>query len=350
MGGGGLARAVRAMAVLGLGVWMCAAGAGLGRADDGATLANVQAEGDLRCGIIPDLPGQSILTAEGAWTGFFVDFCKAVAAAILESPDYVNYVTLTFINRMEAVDHGLVDVAMTGTTWTIGREAAHAVDFPVVYFYDGQGFMTTKRQNIGALTDLAGKTVCVPLVSTSEVHLHDFRRSSGIPFEISALAYERVNPGIFATSQCDLLSVDRIALATDLTVLRNRADYTLLPFVISREPLAPMIRTGDRSWRRIVRSVVQATILAEEKGVTQQNVGQMRTTGDVETRRLLGAEGDVAAALGLAPDWAFRVIQAVGNYGEIYARHLGPDTPVQLDRGLNRLWSQGGLHYALPFQ
>jgi len=333
-----------------LGLVPIASGMMAARAEAASTLDQVRETGDLRCGIIADLPGQSILNSEGVWTGFFVDFCKAVAAATLGNPDYVQFVRLTFVNRLEAMRRELVDVAMTGTTWTIGREHEFDVDFPVVLFYDGQGFLTTKGQQVGSLQDLAGQTVCVPLISTSETHLYDFRRGSGIGFEIRSLAYERINPGLFATSGCDFLSTDRIALATDITVLQDQSDYRVLPFVISREPLAPMIRAGDRLWRRIIRSVVQATILAEEKGITQANVAERRRLGDAETRRMLGAEGEVHEALGLSRDWAFQVIRAVGNYGEIYARHLGPGTVVNLERGPNRLWTNGGLHYAVPFQ
>ncbi|WP_229680809.1 amino acid ABC transporter substrate-binding protein [Marinobacterium zhoushanense] len=312
-----------------------------------STLQRVQSNGDLRCGVYPDDPGRSAITTSGVWAGFYVDFCKAVAAAVIGNPDFVQYVEVGATTRFTSLVEDKTDVVMYSSTWTLGRESTYNVEFPTIYLFDGQGFLVRKRSGIGQLDDLKGKSICVTENTTTHRNLMQLNEQHGLDAKVLFS-----NGDSFFRGSCDAYSADRMNLATNRA---NRADnpddYLILPDVVSREPIGPTVRNDDPQWSRIVRSVVHAVILAEEKGITQDNVDSyLNGEHDAEVDNLLGNSGDIGAQLGLNKAWAYRAIKAVGNYGEIYDRHFGPDTPIGVERGLNRLWSRGGLLFAPPFK
>ncbi|MBY4677036.1 amino acid ABC transporter substrate-binding protein [Marinobacterium sp. CAU 1594] len=312
-----------------------------------STLQRVQLNGDLRCGVFPDDPGRSAITTAGVWAGFYVDFCKAVAAAVIGNPDFVQYVEVGAKTRFTSLVERKTDVVMYSSTWTLGRESGYNVEFPTIYLFDGQGFLVRKRSGIRRVEDLKGKSICVTENTTSHrnlVHLIEHRQlGAQVLFS---------NGDSFFRGSCDAYSADRMNLATNrANRADNPADYLILPDVVSREPIGPTVRNDDPQWSRIVRSVVHALILAEEKGIAQSNVDlYLNGDNEAEVGNLLGSSGDIGAQLGLDKAWAYRVIKAVGNYGEIYDRHFGPGSAIGVERGLNRLWSQGGLLFAPPFK
>ncbi|MBM6552095.1 amino acid ABC transporter substrate-binding protein [Marinomonas ostreistagni] len=313
-----------------------------------ATLDDVRQRGDLNCGVYPDDPGRSALNSEGQWQGFYVDFCRAVAAAVFDTPEYVNYVEVGSASRFTSLVDRSTDVVMYSSTWTLGREHTYQVSFPALYLFDGQGFVVRKSANIDSLAELNGKTVCVTANSTTQQNLEDYIAAHQFDTEVVYANGDQ----FFRGSVCDAYSADRMNLATNLANRVGHPEgYKILPDTLSREPIGPTVRNDDAQWERIVRSVVHATILAEEKGITQANVDQIRENShNIETQNLLGVHGDIGAQLGLGDDWGYQVIKAVGNYGEIYNRHFGPETPIGQERGLNALWRDGGVLYAPPFK
>ena len=333
-------------ALLALGLPMLP-GAAARAAEPMSTLQQVRANKDLRCGVYPDDVGRSAINAAGNWDGFYVEFCRAVAAAVLGNPDFVQYVEIGSTTRFTALVERKADVVMYSSTWTPGREADYKILFPAIYLFDGQGFMVRAQSGIHTLDDLKGKTICVTGNTSTERNLENIIRRR----QLGAKVIE-ANGDSFFRGGCDAYTADRMNLATNRA---NRADdpaqYLILPDVVSREPIGPMVRDDDLQWARIVRSVVDALILAEEKGITRDTVDEASNSdqgGEIDN--LLGRTGKIAEGLGLDRDWARRAIKAVGNYGEIYGRYFGPGTPIGVERGLNRLWSAGGLLYAPPFQ
>jgi general L-amino acid transport system substrate-binding protein len=310
------------------------------------TLERVRANKDLRCAVFPDDPSRSAIDASGNWAGFYVEFCRAVAAAVLGNPDYVEYVEVGSTTRFTALAENKADVVMYSSTWTFGREADYRILFPTIYLFDGQGIMVRAGSGITSLDGLKDKTICVTATTSTEDNL----RAILLHRKIDAKVIE-ANGDSFFRGGCDAYTADRMNLAINRA---NRADdpaqYVILPDILSREPIGPMVRDDDLKWARIIRSVVNALVLAEEKGITRANVDAAGNgDGGGEIDNLLGRTGKIGPDLGLDPRWAVRVIEAVGNYGEIYDRYLGPKTPAGVDRGLNRLWSDGGLLYAPPF-
>lgn len=317
------------------------------QAAESSVLASVRAGKDLRCGVFPDDPGRSAIAASGEWEGFYVDFCRAVAAAVLGNPDFVQYVEVGSKTRFSSLVEGKVDVVMYSSTWTLGRESEFQIAFPAVYLFDSQGFMVRRQSGITNLEGLRGKSICVTANTTSQQHIEDINRAHGLNARIVLS-----NGDNFFRGACDAYSADRINLATNRA---NRSDnpgqYVILPEAMSREPIGPMVRNEDAQWIRLIRSVVDAVILAEELGLTRDNIDRMKASargGEIDV--LLGNSGNLGEQLGLDREWAYRIIKAVGNYGEIFDRHFGPKTPIGLERGLNRLWSQGGLLYAPQFK
>jgi general L-amino acid transport system substrate-binding protein len=310
------------------------------------TLERVRANKDLRCAVFPDDPSRSAINAAGNWAGFYVDFCRALAAAVLGNPDYVEYIEVGSTTRFTALSENKTDVVMYSSTWTLGRESEYRILFPAIYLFDGQGFMVRAESGIRSLDGLKGKTICVTANTSTEHNLESILRRRQLDAKII-----ESNGDSFFRGGCDAYTADRMNLAINRA---NRAEdpahYVILPDVLSREPIGPMVRDDDVQWARIVRSVVDALVLAEEKGVTRANVdapGNSDRGGEIDN--LLGRTGKIGPELGLDPQWAVRAIRAVGNYGEVYDRYFGPGTPVGVDRGLNRLWSDGGLLYAPPF-
>ena len=312
------------------------------------TLDLVRANKDLRCGVFPDDPGRSAISPSGRWEGFYVDFCRAVAAATLGNPDYVQFVEVGAKTRFTALAEGRVDVVMFSTTWTLSREAEFKVNFPAIYLFDGQGFLVRKQSGIKSLEDLRGKSVCVTANTTTQKNLEDINAARDLRLRIILS-----NGDNFFRGACDAYTADRMNLATNRA---NRSDdpsrYSILPDMVSREPIGPMVRDDDPEWAAIVRVVVHALILAEELGVTAKGVDAARAANNRgEMDNLLGTGTvNLVSHLRLDKDWAYGAIKAVGNYGEIYDRHFGPNTPIGMERGLNRPWSQGGVLYTPLFR
>jgi general L-amino acid transport system substrate-binding protein len=316
----------------------------------GPTLATVRARDLLVCGTSTGTPGFSMPDSRGEYRGIDSDLCRALAAAVLGDPAKIRWVPLTSTARLPALQSGQVDVLYRTTTWTHGRDTANGLNFTAVSFFDGQGFVVRRSLNVARATDLAGAAICVVSGSTNELNLADWARVNNIRY--SPVVFEQNDEARIAylAGRCDSYSTDASQLAGILSGFPDRQAHMILPDIISKEPHAPVVRHGDDQWFDIVRWTLFALLIAEEKGITQANVESMLTSQDPEVRRLLGLSGDHGPLMGLDRRWAYNAIRAVGNYGEIFERNLGPNTPVGLQRGLNRLWTQGGLMYAPPMR
>lgn len=319
-------------------------------AQGGGRLDIVKARGELICGVNGGLPGFSFLEeGTGTWSGFDVDFCRAVAAAVLGDADKVQYRALTADDRGPALQTGEIDVLIRNTTWTVTRDTRWGLFGPTT-FYDGQGMMVRSSTGATTLEDLAGATICVQSGTTTELNLTDQMRAIGVDFSPQVFGDIDATYAAYAENRCDAVTSDRSQLVARRTTFTNPDEHVLLDVVMSKEPLGPVAPLGDDSWFNVVKWTVFATFEAEEKGITQANVAEMASSStDPVVRRLLGAEPP-DSLLGLDPDWAVDVIGAVGNYAEIYDRNLGPGTPFDLDRGPNRQWTEGGLLYAPPYR
>lgn len=317
------------------------------------TLAAVKRRGRLNCGVHEGLVGFAYTDNRGEWRGFDVDFCRALAAAVLGDETRVRFVPLTGSQRFEALRSGRVDVLWRSTSWTLTREATEGVRFAGVNYYDGQGFLVRRSLDLATAAELNGARVCVQRASTSELNVADWFRARGLDYTPVVAANEEAARAAYAREDCDALSADISALAAARTTLANPEQHAILPEVISKEPLGPAVKRDDEAWTSIVRWTLNALILAEEMGVTRDNAGRMaEESRDPAVRRLLGAEGEVGPMLGLRKDWAKAAIEAEGNYGEIFSRNVGADSPLDLARGLNAQWNArpGGLIYALPIR
>ncbi len=311
------------------------------------TLEEVKRHGDIRCGVFPDDPGRSAIDQNGDWQGFYVDFCRATAAAIFGNPNRVQYVEVDATTRFTTLQQRQTDVVMYSTTWTLGRENRYRVAFPAIYLFDGQGIMVRANSDIEQLADLQGKTLCVTENTSTHQNLVDVLARHKIDAQI-----QFSNGDSFFRGHCDAYSADRMNLATNRA---NRAEnpesYRILPENLSREPIGPMVRNDDPRWERVIRAVVHGLILADEKRITRANVDTLREhSQDPEILNLLGRRGSFGTRLGLEDDWAYRMLASVGSYGEIYQRHYGPGTPINVEPGLNQPWSRGGLLYAPLFR
>jgi general L-amino acid transport system substrate-binding protein len=321
-------------------------------AQDGGTLAAVQERGQVVCGVNGGLPGMSVLNEEsGVFEGMDADYCRAIAAAVLGDADAVQYTPLTADQRATAIQGGEVDVIFRNTTHTLSRDSAWG-DFGPTIFYDGQGMMVPAALGVSTLEELAGATICVTSGTTTELNLTDQMAFRGIEFTPVVAAEIDTVYGTYAEGRCDAVTSDKSQLLGRRTALANPADHVILDVTMSKEPLAPVTATGDNQWADIVRWVVYSTIEAEEQGITAENIGDFAGSENPAVQRLLGETGDLGAALGLSNDFVVNVISAVGNYGQIWDRGFGPDTPLALDRAgtLNALWTEGGLMYSPPFK
>lgn len=310
-------------------------------------LEEVMRHGDIRCGVFPDDPGRSAIDLNGNWQGFYVDFCRAAAAALFGDPERVQYVEVDATTRFTTLQQQKTDVVMYSTTWTLQREHRYQVTFPAVYLFDTQGVMVRAGSGIDQLADLANKVLCVTENTSTHQNLVAELARQGIEARI-----QFSNGDSFFRGHCAAYSADRMNLATNRA---NRSEapaaYKILPEYLSREPIGPMVRNDDPRWEQVIRAVVHGLILADEKGITQANVEQLRKqSDDPEVRNLLGVSGNLGAQLGLHKDWAYRMVSAVGNYGEIYQRHYGPGTSINVEPGLNQPWSRGGLLFAPLFR
>jgi general L-amino acid transport system substrate-binding protein len=310
-------------------------------------LAQVRERGSLICGVNDGLPGFGFLDDEGNNVGFDIDFCRAIAAAVLGDPEAVEFRPLDADGRQPALQSGEIDVLIRNTTWTVSRDATWGLFAPTT-FYDGQGMMVREADGIEALEDLAGATICVQTGTTTELNLADIFNARGIDFTPQPFGDDTQTYDAYDEGSCDAVTSDRSQLLAQRTALSNPDEHVILEEVMSKEPLGPVVPFGDEQWFNIVKWTVFATIEAEELGITQANVADMASDENPLVQRLLGGEGDLG--LGLEADWVVDVIGAVGNYGEIYDRNLGPGTGFELDRGPNALWTDGGLMYAPPYR
>ncbi|UWQ96193.1 amino acid ABC transporter substrate-binding protein [Rhodobacteraceae bacterium M385] len=315
------------------------------------TLAEVQERGALNCGVTTGLTGFAAPDANGEWQGFDVSICRAVAAAVLGDANAVEFVPTTGQTRFTALASGEIDLLARNTTWTFSRDVDLAFEFVGVNYYDGQGFMVPRELGVSSALELDGATVCIQTGTTTELNLADFFSSNNmsyepVPIETNAEAQQQ-----YLAGACDVYTTDASGLAATRATFEDPAAHVLLPEIISKEPLGPLVRHGDHEWGDIARWTLNALVAAEELGVTSANVGEIGgTTENPEIRRLLGTEGELGAMLGLDADWAARAIAAVGNYGEVFDGNIGESTPIGLARGLNAQWTDGGLLYSPPFR
>jgi general L-amino acid transport system substrate-binding protein len=316
----------------------------------GGLLQTVINRGTLICGVNGGLPGFSNLEEDGSYTGFDADFCRVVAAAVLGDANAVEFRPLSAQERFTAVQTGEIDVLFRNTTWTLSRDTSVGMDFGPTTFYDGQGIMVRSDLGIDALEGLEGATICVQSGTTTELNLTDQFRARGINFE--PVVFEEIDPTYtaYGEGRCDAVTSDRSQLISRRTVLPDPEAHVILDVVLSKEPLGPVVAQNDSQMLDVVTWSVFATIQAEEFGINSQNVQEFVESDNPAIRRLLGSEGELGVGLGLSNDFAVQVVTQVGNYGEIYNRNLGPDTPFNLDRGQNALWTDGGLMYSPPFR
>lgn len=315
------------------------------------TLDDIKARGELICGVTTGLAGFASPDDKGEWAGFDVDVCRAVATAVFGDPKKVKFVPTTGKSRFPALQSGEVDMLARNTTWTFDRDVKLGFEFTGINFYDGQGFMVRKDLGVKSAYELDGASVCVTTGSTTELNLGDFFRANNMSY--TPVVYEKADEirTAYDANRCDVYTTDRSGLAAQRSELSNPDDHVVLPEVISKEPLGPLVQHGDHQWGDVVRWALNVMIIAEELGITSQNVDDMRANSkNPEIRRLLGVEGEYGPRLGLANDWAYNVIKAVGNYAESYERNVGPNTPIGLERGVNALWTDGGILYAPPFR
>lgn len=317
------------------------------------TLGMVRKRGYVACGVHAGLPGFALKDARGEWRGFDVDICRAVAAATLGDAQKVRFTVVDAKDRFGALQRGELDVLSRNTSHTFAREAGLGVSFPIITYYDGQGFLVRRELGLGSAQELTGARVCVQEGTASAGNVDDWFRVRGIKYRAVMASSEQQARSMYEGETCDAFTADISALAASRSVMNNPGSHVILPEVISKEPLGPVVRRDDPVWAEIVRWTVYATLLGEELGVTSRTVEQARETAtDPETRRLLGVEGDLGPLLGLEKDWAFQVIRQVGAYHEIFRRDLGGDSALRLERGLNALWNapKPGLMYAPPMR
>ncbi|MCC6304864.1 MAG: amino acid ABC transporter substrate-binding protein [Rhodobacteraceae bacterium] len=329
------------LAVVGLG----------GGAASAATLDDVRAAGQIKCGVSTGLAGFSAPDANGVWQGFDVSVCRALGAAIFADPSKVQFVSTTGQTRFTALASGEVDVLARNTTWTLSRDADLKFTFVGVNYYDGQGFIVKKDLGVASARELDGATVCIQTGTTTELNLADFFRVNNmtyepVPIETNAEALQQ-----YLAGACDAYTTDASGLAASRATFADPENHIILPEIISKEPLGPLVRQGDDEWADIVRWSLNAMIAAEEYGITSANVDELaKGTTNPEINRLLGTEGNLGAMLRLDPAWARNIITMVGNYGEVFNSTIGEATPIGLARGLNAQWTQGGLQYSPPFR
>jgi len=312
------------------------------------TLAAVKQRGALVCGANGTLAGFGMPDPQGNWTGFDVDFCRAIAAAIFNDPQKVKFVPLTAKDRFTALQSGEIDVLSRNTTWTLSRDTSLGLDFAAITYFDGQGFMVRKALKVSSALELSDASVCVQQGTTSELNLADYFRSNHMSLKTVTFATGEEALKAYESGRCDTYTTDSSGLYGERLELSEPSQHIVLPEIISKEPLSPVVRHGDNQWTDIVRWTHFVMIDAEELGINKGNVDAKLKSDDPETRRLLGVEGQSGEALGLTNDWAYRIIKHVGNYGESFERNIGQGSPLKIVRGLNALWTKGGLQYGPP--
>ncbi len=316
-----------------------------------ATLDDVKARGTLNCGVTTGLVGFAAPDANGEWQGFDVDVCRAVAAAVLGDPTAVEFVPTTGKTRFTALSSGEIDMLARNTTWTFSRDTDLKFDFVGVNYYDGQGFIVPKALGVSSAKELDGATVCIQTGTTTELNLADYFRKNNMSYQPVPVETNAEGQQQYLAGACDTYTTDASGLAATRAAFENPADHVVLPEIISKEPLGPLVRHGDNDWADIVRWTFNALVAAEEYGITSANVEELSAgTDNPEVNRILGSEDNLGAMIGLEPTWAKAAIAAVGNYGEVFEKNIGENTPIGLSRGLNAQWTDGGLMYAPPFR
>lgn len=313
-----------------------------------STLEDVQDRDSLRCGVSDGLPGFSVTDSDGNWVGIDVDTCKAVAAAVLGDAEKVDFVPLTAVERFTALQSGEVDMLSRNTTWTTTRDGSLGINFTGTNYYDGQGFLINTDLGINSALELDGAAVCVASGTTTELNLADYFEAEGMSFE--PVLYDTSDQTVagFEAGRCDVLTSDTSQLAALRIQLSDPEGAMILPEIISKEPLGPAVRQGDDQWFNIVKWSLFLQINAEEYGVSSSNADEMLESDDPNVSRILGTSGDLGDLLGLRDDWGYQIVTQVGNYAEMFERNVGPDTALELERGTNALWTDGGILYAPP--
>lgn len=315
------------------------------------TLEDVKAAGELKCGVTTGLVGFAAPDADGKWDGFDVSVCRAVAAAVLGDSSKVKFVPTTGKTRFTALASGEVDVLARNTTWTFSRDVDLGFEFAGVNYYDGQGFMVPTELGVTSAKELDGATVCIQTGTTTELNLADYFRANNISYEPVPIETNAEAQQKYLSNACDVYTTDASGLAATRATFEDPSAHVVLPEIVSKEPLGPLVRHGDNQWGDIVRWTLNALITAEELGVTRDNAAEMaKGTNNPEINRLLGSEGTLGAMLGLDADWALKAISSEGNYAEIFDRNIGPDTVIGLGRGVNASYKDGGLLYSPPFR
>ncbi|GJD48475.1 Putative amino-acid ABC transporter-binding protein YhdW [Methylobacterium crusticola] len=331
---------------LGLGASLLA-----GAAQAQATLTSIKQKGYIACGSNPGLAGFGVPDAQGRWAGLDVDFCRALSAAIFNDAGKVRFIPLSAKDRFTALQSGEVDILSRNTTWSMSRDTTLGLDFPAINFYDGQGFMVKKKLGVTSAKQLEGASVCTQQGTTTELNLADYFRANKLKYEVVAFASADETFKAYDSGRCDAFTTDASGLYAERLRASAPDDNIVLPEIISKEPLGPAVRQGDAQWSDVVRWTHYAMLNAEEAGITQGNADQMLKTSDnPDVKRILGTEGKYGADLGLTGDWAYRIIKLVGNYGEVFEKNVGQGSPLKIQRGLNALWSKGGLQYGPPIR
>jgi general L-amino acid transport system substrate-binding protein len=314
------------------------------------TLKAVKDRGILNCGANGTLAGFGLPDAQGKWHGLDVDICRALAAAIFNDPNKVKFTPLTAKDRFTALQSGEIDVLSRNTTWTLSRDTSLGLNFTGVDFYDGQGFMVRKALKVNSALELNGASVCVQQGTTTELNLADYFRAHKM--QLKTVTFATANEAVksYDAGRCDAYTTDSSGLYAERLRLANPDDHIILPEIISKEPLGPVVRHGDDQWFDIVKWTLFAMLNAEELGITQKNIDEMMKSTNPAIKRFVGTEGNYGEQLGLTKDWAVRIVKAVGNYGEAFERNVGKGSPLKIDRGLNKLWNRGGIQYAPPIR
>src|ERR1700750_2713703 len=320
------------------------------KAAQAQTLKPVTDRGMLSCGVSQGLPGFSSPDDKGNWTGIDVDVCRALAAAVFNDPTKVRFVPLSAKDRFTALQSGEIDVLSRNTTWTLSRDASLGLNFAGVTYDDGQGFMVRKALKVNSALELNGASVCVQTGTTNEQNLADYFRSNNMKYEVVAFATADETIKAYESGRCDVFTADVSQLYSERLKLTAPDDHAVLPEVISKEPLGPVVRHGDDQWFDIVKWTLFAMIDAEELGVNQMNVDEMAKSDKPELKRVFGTDGNLGEQLGLTKDWVSRIVKAVGNYGESFERNVGSGSKLGIARGLNQLWNKGGIQYAPPLR
>jgi general L-amino acid transport system substrate-binding protein len=314
------------------------------------TLEAVQQKGYIQCGVSTGLAGFSNTDDAGEWTGLDVDFCRAMAAAIFDDPAAVRFSPLSAVERFTALQSGEIDVLSRNTTWTMSRDTALGLNFVGVTFYDGQGFMVPADLNVDSALQLSGASVCVQSGTTTELNLTDYFSANNMEYNpVVFEGLEEVNAA-YNAGRCDVYTTDSSGLYAIRLTLDNPDDHVVLPELISKEPLGPAVRRGDDQWFGIAKWVYYGLVYAEELGINSENLEEMLASENPDVRRALGGDGTFGADMGLENDWLVKIIRHVGNYGEIFERNVGADSPLQIERGLNALYTDGGLQYGMPIR